>query len=351
MPCIIAANVRGRIDVDHTWIGPGTGIAGDLVFGLLDASESAPARVLDQAGAPHKLLQPAHVVAVLGPRDASGGVSATLPPGGLVIRDGVVAQWVVGESGIVGCLERLPGVDVDESTRARNFRVGGLLFDRSGRKLSVTDFAIAPSVRTFSRPVLLIAATSSEAGKTTLMGGVIRALTDRGVRVGAIKASGSGGIMDSQQHRQNGAVLVHDFVDAGLITTHGDADIRGRLPLLLYRMEEAAVDAVVIELGGDVVSANNPAVLSLPEIRANTALLAVLCNDALGALGIRTINQQRFGFPESRFRFFTSPFRNHAGMSRRMASVGIPHTFDPRAASDIEGLAAEFAACIPLLTP
>jgi hypothetical protein len=125
-------------------------------------------------------------------------------------------------------------------------------------------------------------------------------------------------------------------------------DNRGESNTLTSRShKEAGVDGVVIELGGDLVSANNPTILALPEIRDNVSLIAVICNDALGALGVKTLNQTRFRLPEQRFRYFTSPFRNHAGMSRRMASVGIEGASDPRAEVDVRRLAIEFARLVP----
>jgi hypothetical protein len=220
----------------------------------------------------------------------------------------------------------------------------GLLKTGSGRNLSVRDFVIQPVACRLSRPVFLIAATSAEAGKTRLAGDLIRHLSARKLRIGAIKASGTGGTMDSTCHRTNGAVLALDMVDAGLASTHGDpAEVVERVVTVFRRMEDEAVDLVVVELGGELISGGNPEILDLAELRDNAIGFAVISGDTLGAFGIRAFNEVRLRYPACLFHHFTSPFRNHTGMTRRMATVGISETWDPNSDTDLARLAEQLA--------
>jgi hypothetical protein len=342
---LISANIRGEVVPDQVRIAPGKGAAGDLVLGLLDADPTQPARVLNQKRELRILSHPHHVVAALGLRIAPNSVSATLPAGGLEVRSGTVAHWVAGESGIVGCLDGTPAGHCGlggESNRPRKFCLIGLLHDETGRKLSVRDFVIEPRASRLRRPVVLVGATSGELGKTVLAGHIIRHLSQHGLRVGAVKASGTGGTMDCTSHRTHGAVLALDQVDAGLTSTHGDPDeVTARLVTVLRRMEDAEVDVVVVELGGELLSAANPRIAHLPEIRGNAIGFVVISGDTLGAYGVRGFNEARLHYHPRLLRYFTSPFRNHAAMSARMASVGFDQTWDPSCQDHIARLAAE----------
>ncbi|HKX56937.1 MAG TPA: hypothetical protein VJN01_12580, partial [Xanthomonadales bacterium] len=46
---VICANVRARPFPEDSWIAPGTGRDGDLVYGWVQASAAAPLRLLNQS--------------------------------------------------------------------------------------------------------------------------------------------------------------------------------------------------------------------------------------------------------------------------------------------------------------
>lgn len=339
---IAAANVRGPIDGGRTWVESGLGHAGDLVFGVVEPPAGTHVRLLDWRRRPYLLSAPCSVVAVLGPRDSSTHVCAFLPPEGLTVGIDTHAHWVAGESGIVGCLERVPSTSsAHRPEHALPFRCRGLLADSRGI-LNIGRFEVRPSIAHLGIPVVMVAATSSEAGKTVLAGELIRRLARQGLRVGAIKVTGTGGVRDSIHHARSGAAITLDQVDAGLITTHGDpAPLRERIPLLFRQAETSGADLIVAELGGDLISANNPVIFDLPELMERTTRVLVIANDALAAAGVKAVNDTLLHFPTDRLRFLSSPFRNHAGMARRMARVGITQVFDPRSGSDLDWLAAD----------
>ncbi len=346
-PWRTAANVRGGIDHTQIQVVPGRGGPGDLVLGIVEPPPGAGFELLDSARSLHRLEGPHRVLAVLGPRDSSTHVCATLPAEGLLVEEGTRADWVAGESGIVGCLERAPASSpVHRPEAALPFRCAGLLADADGI-VNIQRFAVRPRVTRVNLPIVMVAATSSEAGKTVLSGELIARLTMSGQRVAAIKVTGTGGVMDSLHHASSGAVATFDQVDAGLITTHGSAeDVRARIPALFRSAQECNPDVILAELGGDLVSANNPALFELPELVDHTVLLLVIANDALAASGVVTLNDTRLHYPRERIRFLSSPFRNHVGMARRMASVGIEPVFDPCSAADLDRLAREIRSSL-----
>jgi len=351
-PFLVAANVRGTIDVASTHVEDARGQVGDLVIGTVFPNAGTPLTVIDSDRRAHEISEPRTVVAVLGPRDSSTHVCATIPAGGLMVNEGRALFWVAGESGIVGDLEREASPSsVHNPEHAVEFRCSGLVADSEGT-LNVRRFAVQSSVSRVSIPVVFVAATSSEAGKTVLSGELIRRLSASGYRVGAIKVTGTGGVLDSVHHAASGAFATLDQVDAGLITTHCDAnEFQQRIPLVFRRMEELGADLILAELGGDLVSANNPEIFRLPELTRRAELLIVIANDALAAAGVDAINTKRLRFPANRLRFLSSPFRNHAGMTRRMAAVGVHDVLDPRSPGDIDALASEIALGIEVGTP
>jgi len=336
---LIAANVRARPLPPNLKLVPGTGREGDLLVGRVYPPPGQDITVLDQELQLHHVSVPRDVVAVLGTRDSSTHVCAVVPAEGLAITPGLSLHWVGGPSGIIGRLVRDNDTNTSlEPERSAVFECIGLLSDASGRVLNVRDFAVRPQATALTKPLILVAATSSEAGKTVLTGKLIRSLSRSGLRVGAIKATGTGGGLDGVHYRENGAAEVLDQVDAGLIATHlSAAEFKHRIGSVFHRMEELEVDVVVAELGGDLVSANNPAFFELDDFTRQARLMVVIANDALAALGVSRFAAESLRFPADRIRYVTSPFRNHDGMRRRFARVGIPDPLDP---NDEAGLAA-----------
>ena len=223
-----------------------------------------------------------------------------------------------------------------------DFLCDGLILDFQRRPVNIREFAVKPRSGSVSTPIVLIAATSSESGKTVLAGNLIQRLSDAGVRVGALKVTGTGGVLDSLHHQKSGAVAVLDSVDAGLITTNCDVEeFRQKIPLIFRQIESFGADVIVAELGGDLLCANNPEIFRIEELMDSTLLLLVISNDALAAAGVNAVNEARLGFSKNRMQHFTSPFRNHAGMARRMALVGIPDCRDPRSTDDLASVAGQ----------
>ncbi len=345
-PFIVAANVRATLETSRCSIGPGRGEAGDLILGRMEPAEGERIVILDQHRDAHTVTGPQRVLAVLGSRDSSTHVCAVIPTGGLDVEQGLKAHWIAGESGIVGCLERQPVLDSTHDVEsAVGFECDGLVLNGHGQPVNIRSFAVEPPDREVSTPIVLVAATSSSAGKTVLSGEVIRRLAETGLKVGAIKASGTGGVLDSLHHQRAGATAVLDFVDAGLITTHVDPRVfRARIPLVFRQMQALGAELIVAELGGDLLSASNPELFRIEEIIDNSKLLLVISNDPLGATGVIALNDARLGFPGAKVRHFSSPFRNHAGVARRMASAGIPECHDPRSPDDLARIVDEILA-------
>lgn len=334
---LVAANIRGELNVRQCIVAPGRGQVGDLVIGCVIPRPGHKITVIDQQMKTHIIEKSQRVVAVLGQRDSSTHVCATIPSGGLNVSDGLLVHWVAGESGIVGCLEReAPLNSIHDVETAVDFRCDGLVLNSRRQAVNIREFAVKPGNNEVSVPIVFVGATSSESGKTVLAGELIRRLSEKGVRVGALKVTGTGGVLDSLHHRRSGAAAVLDNVNAGIISTHCEAaEFRQKIPVIFRQMEHQGADLIIAELGGDLLCANNPQVFGIEELMKRAVMLIVISNDALAAAGVNSINERQLVFPMEKIRHFTSPFRNHAGMKRRMNLAGISICFDPRSPVDV----------------
>ncbi len=342
-PFVTSANVRTRFDSEGLVVGSGTGHQGDLVLGEVQADPERPVTVFDQHLGVHSLSTPTRVLAPLGTRESSTHVNGGLPEGGLDVFDGRDACWLAGESGLVGLLfaegRPIGGSGVETSTP---FRLTGLVQRADGTPVNVADYAVTTNSPRLTIPVICVGATSSEAGKTVLTQKVIRAAVAAGARVGAIKTTGTGGTIDSSHHRAAGADIVLDQVDGGQITTYGPpGPFRERITPVFRHAQELGADAIVAELGGDLVWANNPTFLTMPEMVACIRSLFVIGNDALACAGAVAYLENPLEFPTDRVRLFSSPFRNHFGQVKRMPVLGLGDLYDPNDPDAVSRLVAE----------
>lgn len=346
-PFLISANVRDRFSGAGLQVSDGIGQVGDLVLGEVLPGPGENITVFDQGLRAHRVSAPTRVLAVLGTRLSATHVNGGIPPGGLRVFEGSEAHWLAGESGLVGRLFREPNANTHPHAETSvGFRCLGLVVDPESAPVNVASLAVAPASTELSTPLLLLGGTVAEAGKTTLASKAIRYLSNNGRRVAAVKVTGTGGTMDSQKHREAGAFLAVDQVDAGLITTYCAPEIfRERILKSFLFAQDHRPDLILAELGGDLTFANNPTFLGMPEVRGSLAGMMVVSGDPLSCYGVARYLTEELGVEPSRVRHFSSPFRNPAGMKARAQVMGVREVFDPNApeevAAAVEGLLAK----------
>ncbi len=325
-PLMQAANVRCAADVKNWEIGQGLGQQGDLV--LVETLQGASSfQLVDRYGNELNSAFPSFILAVLGNRDSSTHVSGVIPRGGLPIRKGIILDWIGGMSGIIGkCLETKDSaglLNVEISSRVK--AVG--LVKKNGRVINILDFALRPTSKKLKIPVLFFAATSAEAGKTTLMGKAIEMLSAKGKRVAAIKTSGTGGILDCKAYREAGAAITADQVDCGLITTYIDKSVFKKHIINAYlHAQDLGAEIIVAEMGGDILWGNSPELLQMVQIASNVKGLFVINNDPLALLGMEVFLRKTS--KEYPVYYFSSPFRNYLGMKRRARKISHIELYD-----------------------
>lgn len=215
------------------------------------------------------------IVGVLGARAAlrgfCGRVPETLKAGDklcLLNQGGVIG---VGEGRTVGLGQPIE-VEV----------VGTPL--RDDRPMRLADYALEPRELPESMPpVLAVAGTCMNAGKTTAAGVIIHHLRDSGLKVHAGKATGVACIKDLLEFADNGASKTLSFLDCGKPSTCHEPDIPQATRTLLAHLATNAPDVIVLELGDGFLGAYGvDAILEDPALSRCISGAVLAANDIIG---------------------------------------------------------------------
>jgi hypothetical protein len=330
---------------------------GDVVCGIVSCDRPfalrTPGNDLVQFAAGARV----RTVAPVGVRQSGTHVNGAVPAGGLLVRAGTQLSWLAADSGLVGNLE-------GNATSANKLAEGVMQFTALGAirgggggaddlLLSTMQLAVPHNATEVTAPILVVSATSAEAGKTTLTCKIISYLSQvKGLRVASIKATGTGGRLDMAEHAAAGAVVSYDQVDSGMPTTYiAGGEYAAKAERSFLAAQDAVPDVIVVELGGDIIWANNATLLRQPFLRRALRALYVIANDSLSAFGtltwLRGLDEEGGSAPalSEVASYVCSPFRNHAGAVKRAAVLGMA---PPLHADDVEGIVA---TALPRLSP
>lgn len=179
---------------------------------------------------------------------------------------------------------------LSKNAKTRNptrIRPLGLLADLHGKRLNVNDWRIdsGPFPKPLP-PVIVVAGTAMNAGKTTAAARLIRGLVRAGKRVGAAKVTGTGAGGDYWQMMDAGACEVVDFTDAGYASTYQLAaqEIEKVFLRLLSHLGSLKTDVIVVEVADGVLQAETAALLASPGFSYYCDKLIFAASDAMGAV-------------------------------------------------------------------
>lgn len=234
------------------------------------------------------------VVGALGHRKALFGYSGHLPE---TLAAGDVIQ-MLNIGGVLGvCDSANP-----EKGRPFDCRVLGVVlhFPYLGERIGVPARAgmrkldyDAP-VATNGVPVVALAGSCMEAGKTAAACAMISRMRHRGLTIDAFKATGVSLRRDILAMEDSGARRTSIFTDFGVVTTtakNGPALTR----TMLTEMAAGRPDVIVFELGDGILGAYGvEAILEAPDIRASLTAVVLSANDPVAAWGGVKLLRERF---------------------------------------------------------
>jgi hypothetical protein len=235
------------------------------------------------------------VVGALGHRKALFGYSGHIPES---LKPGDVVQ-MLNIGGVLGICDSA----TQDKGKPFDCKVLGsvLTFPYLGERIGVPakagykplDYDALLDVR--GVPVVAIAGTCMEAGKTAAASAIIARMRHRGLVVDAFKATGVSLRRDILAFEDSGARRTMIFTDLGIVTTTakcGPALTR----TMLTEMAAGSPDVIVFELGDGLLGTYGvESILRQPDIKTALTAVVLSANDPVAAWGGVKLLRERFG--------------------------------------------------------
>lgn len=163
----------------------------------------------------------------------------------------------------------------------------GVVCDEEGRALNIADAALElSSTLEETAPIVMIAGTSMNSGKTYAATELIKQATRAGLRVAAAKLSGVACLRDTLNMADHGAIATASFLDCGLPSTVGAGDLAPVAKAIIRNLNESFPDLIVIELGDGILGGYSvESIFEDTELQEATAALVFCASDYVGAWG------------------------------------------------------------------
>ncbi|OHV74984.1 hypothetical protein LCM4576_11695 [Mesorhizobium sp. LCM 4576] len=161
----------------------------------------------------------------------------------------------------------------------------GLVGDKFGRRLNVWDYKVSSDDLRPSLPIVLSLGTSMNAGKTLTATSLVRGFKKAGLKVAAMKITGTGSGGDMWIVRDAGADMVLDFTDAGFATTYlASVELieKGAFRLLNHATENGC-DVAVIEIADGLQQRETSELIWAESLRSMALGTIFASYDAMGA--------------------------------------------------------------------
>lgn len=172
------------------------------------------------------------------------------------------------------------------------------LGDRIGRPAHIKDHSVPLADRLEGNvPVVYVAGTCMNAGKTVAATELVRGLSRSGLRVAACKLTGVSLMRDSLSMLDAGAVASLTFNDTGIATTRAGLTVTAAKGIF-NRLNAAKPDVIVAELGDGILGEYGVQdILRDPELTGVGAAYVMAAPDPVGCWGSVTLMRDLFGLP------------------------------------------------------
>lgn len=197
------------------------------------------------------------------------------------------------------------------------------LGDRIGRPAHIKEGAVPESdTLRIGFPIVYVAGTCMNTGKTVAVSELVRGLTRSGLAVAACKLTGVSLMRDSLHMLDAGALSALTFADCGLPSTRRGGTTRVAKGIL-NRLADAKPDVVVAELGDGILGEYGVQdILSDPELQAAGAAWVVAAPDPVGSWGAVELLRKTYGIKVSAI---TGPATdNEVGLDYIKGALAIP---------------------------
>jgi hypothetical protein len=266
----------------------------------------------------------------LGSRRALRGYAGEVP-------EQIAAGDVINVLNLGGILGRCTSSNPDIGPPFRAEVLGAVLAfpdlgDRIGTPASIMERAI-PAAETLESniPVVYVAGTCMNAGKTVAATELVRGLARAGLRVAACKLTGVSLMRDTLSMQDAGALVAFTFNDAGIASTHPGMTVPVARGLLNRIAKVAGVgaaagtrpDVIVAELGDGILGEYGVQdILGDTELMGVAAAHVMAAPDPVACWGAHRLYSDRFRLPIT---CFTGPATdNQVGRDYIEGQLGLP---------------------------
>ena len=204
-----------------------------------------------------------------------GNVPETIAPGDRL--------HLLNMGGVVGICEGHHSSFAD----AIELEVLGVACDKNDNVLNIADGALTPtSELEHSAPIILIAGSCMNSGKTVAATEIIKQATAAGRKVAAAKISGVACLRDTLHMKDHGAIETASFLDCGLPSTVDSEDLAAVAKAILNHLNSLSPDLIVVELGDGIVGGYSvDAVLKDEDIIKAVTSFVFCASDYVGVIG------------------------------------------------------------------
>jgi len=279
--CLKRVELPDKIEVDGSKQAAGNG---DVV--AVEVTEAGGSYdTIERRGGEDKTIEVGDIIlGVLSYRKAVEGFDGIIPN---QVEQGDQLHFI-GGGGVIGECISYPE-DVGEPFKVKFLGFVKKEENNQLKKLNIQDYAVDWAEHLHEiPPLIVIAGTRMDSGKTTLAANLIKELKDRGYTLGAAKLTGFTRQRDRLKMQDYGAEESLDFTDAGLTSTlfHLE-DIRQAARGVLNHFDTEEIDAVVVEMGGGVIGPDHALEITTDrEIRKHIKSLICTAMDPVAAYGL-----------------------------------------------------------------
>ena len=197
------------------------------------------------------------------------------------------------------------------------------LGDRIGRPAHIKDHAVPPADTLESAvPVVYVAGTCMNAGKTVAATELVRGLARSGLRVAAAKLTGVSLMRDALSMLDAGALAALTFNDVGVASTHAGITVTTAKGIF-NRLAGTKPDVIVAELGDGILGEYGVQdILRDDELMRVGAAYVMAAPDPVACWGATRLMREEFGLPIT---VITGPATdNEVGQVYIQTGLGLP---------------------------
>ena len=169
----------------------------------------------------------------------------------------------------------------------------GVGANENGEILNIGDDALQPTeFLEKSAPIVIVAGTCMNSGKTVAATEIIKQAHHAGLKVAGAKMSGVAALRDTLNMEDHGAFVTASFLDCGLPSTVDYGDLSPVAKAILNHLNSFAPDLIVVELGDGIVGGYAvDSLLKDAEIKQAMQSFVFCAGDYVGVVGGMTVLQ------------------------------------------------------------